>query len=141
MVDIIIYRRCKTKKDYRIQINKDLRGEIEWFENNYPSTNEYLLPIIIDERQGAAMTAYINSKRKKYSQRLKELAKVLEFPEALGDISTYYSRHSYAMALRGKGANVDVIQQAMGHSNSTTTQIYLEGFDEGFMAKMSEDLI
>ncbi|MEG2341424.1 MAG: tyrosine-type recombinase/integrase, partial [Odoribacter sp.] len=131
-----------THKGYRIPITKGLRAEMDWFDENYPTNrNGYILPIVVEEREGAALTEYIVNSRKKYSRELKIIAEILEFPEAFRRLSTYYSRHSFAMALRAKGANVDVIQQAMGHTSSATTETYLASFDDDFMSKMGDDLI
>lgn len=142
LIDVITYARTKTHKGYRIPITPGLRAEMDWFEENYPTNkNGYLIPIIIADREGSALTEYIVNSRKRYSKELKKIAQVLEFPEAFQSLSTYFSRHSFAMALRSKGANIDIIQQAMGHTSSATTETYLASFDDGFMAKMSEDLI
>ncbi|MEG2341444.1 MAG: tyrosine-type recombinase/integrase, partial [Odoribacter sp.] len=130
-----------THKGYRIPITKGLRAEMDWFSENYSTIDGYLLPIVVEEREGAALTEYIVNSRKKYSKELKIIAEILNFPEAFRRLSTYYSRHSFAMALRSKGANIDVIQQAMGHTSSATTETYLASFDDNFMAKMGDDLI
>lgn len=142
LMDVITYARTKTHKGYRIPITPGLRAEMDWFEENYPTNkNGYLLPIIIADREGPALTEYIVNSRKRYSKELKRIAQILELPEAFQSLSTYFSRHSFAMALRSKGANIDVIQQAMGHTSSSTTETYLASFDDDFMAKMGEDLI
>jgi len=72
---------------------------------------------------------------------LKKIAKQLEFPEALLNISTYYSRHSYAMAMLSSGRSTETISQALGHEDLKTTKIYLDSFSSDFLAHESDGLI
>lgn len=141
LIKIIAYHRTKTHKQYRIPISDDLQNEIKWFDENYYCIGDYLLPIVSMDKEAEALQEHIINKRKKFSKELKKIAQLLEFPEAFKDLSTYVSRHSFAMALRGKGAGIDIIGQALGHESTETTRIYLDSFDDETMAKMGEDLI
>ena len=42
---------------------------------------------------------------------------------------TYAARHSFASVLKKSGVNIALISEALGHSDLTTTQIYLDSFD------------
>ena len=42
---------------------------------------------------------------------------------------TYTARHSFASVLKKSGVNIALISEALGHSDLTTTQIYLDSFD------------
>lgn len=141
LIRIIAYHRTKTHKQYRIPISNDLQNEIEWFNENYSCVGDYLLPIVSMDKEAEALQEHIINKRKKFSKELKKIARLLEFPEAFQDLSTYVSRHSFAMALRSKGAGIDIIGQALGHESTETTRIYLDSFDDETMAKMGENLI
>jgi integrase len=44
-------------------------------------------------------------------------------------ITTYWARHTFATTLKRNGAPIEYIQEALGHSDPRTTQIYLEQFD------------
>jgi site-specific recombinase XerD len=44
-------------------------------------------------------------------------------------LSTYAARHSFATVLKNSGVNVALISEALGHSDLTTTQIYLDSFE------------
>ena len=46
------------------------------------------------------------------------------------NLTTYVARHSFASVLKKSGVNIALISEALGHSDLTTTQIYLDSFDE-----------
>jgi hypothetical protein len=103
LVQTIQYHRAKTNKMYEIIINSDIQDSLDWFKQNYPS-DQYLLPCVSKpELKGEALRNHIVNRRKKYNTWLKDLAQELKFPEALLNVSSYFSRHSFAMALRNKG--------------------------------------
>lgn len=45
------------------------------------------------------------------------------------NLTTYVARHSFASVLKKSGTSVAIISEALGHSDLTTTQIYLDSFD------------
>ena len=45
------------------------------------------------------------------------------------NLSFYTARHTYATALKGRGVDVAVISEALGHSDLSTTKAYLARFD------------
>ena len=42
---------------------------------------------------------------------------------------TYVARHSFATVLKRSGVNVAIISEALGHTSLSTTQFYLDSFD------------
>ena len=42
----------------------------------------------------------------------------------------HMARHSFATILKRSGVDIALISELMGHSDLTTTQIYLDSFDE-----------
>ena len=141
VIELVTYKRSKTHKDYSIQIRPEIREQLDWFAEHYSTIGEYLLPCITKDLKGEALSDHIINRRNRYSKYLKEIAKELDFPEALSKISTYYSRHSYAMAMLSSGRSVEVIQQALGHEDMSTTKIYLDSFDTDYLANESDGLI
>jgi site-specific recombinase XerD len=137
----IFYERSKTHKIYTIQIRKEIQEQLDWFDENYTTVGDYLLPCITIDHQDEKLTEHITNRRKRYAKGLKNLAKQLEFPESLLNISTYYSRHSYAMAMLLSGRSTETISQALGHEDLKTTKIYLDSFSSDFLADESEGLI
>lgn len=142
-VKVLRFTRTKTKKEFEILINADIQHLLNWFTTNTHSF-PYLLPIITKPTYtGEELRQHIANRRGKYNKVLNEIAKIeeLHFPESLQRISSYFSRHSYAMALRTKGVGVELISEALGHAELKTTNIYLDSFGRDAVAVASEGLI
>ena len=80
-------------------------------------------------------------RRKRYNKNLKTLAKKLGYPDSLGDISSYFSRHTYANIMLQGGASTEIIQEALGHTDLKTTQHYLNSFGSDVIGKHNEKLL
>jgi hypothetical protein len=142
-IKVINYIRAKTHKPFDIKINSDIQKLLDWFKS-MPHCEPYLLPIVTKpEHTGEALRQHIRDRRSKYNKALADIVKIdeLAFPESLQKITSYYSRHSYAMRLRETGKNVELISEALGHADLTTTNIYLDSFGRDAVAAASEGLI
>jgi site-specific recombinase XerD len=140
MEEIIKYKRRKTHKEYTITIRPEIREQLDYFKK-YPKVKDYLLPCITKDLDDEKLHNHIINRRNEYSKHLKEIAKELKFPIALQSISTYYSRHSYAMSMLNAGKSMEIIQQALGHEDLETTKVYLESFDSDYLSDESYGLI
>ena len=45
------------------------------------------------------------------------------------NMTTYVARHSFASVLKKSGVSIALISEALGHSDLSTTQVYLDSFD------------
>lgn len=63
---------------------------------------------------------------RKVNRELKVLGEMigLEMP-----LTTYVARHTYATVLKRSGVSVALISESLGHSDLSTTQIYLDSFE------------
>jgi len=63
---------------------------------------------------------------RKINRELKVLGEMigLEMP-----LTTYVARHTYATVLKRSGVSVALISESLGHSDLSTTQIYLDSFE------------
>lgn len=77
------------------------------------------------EKDLLRIEARIMQKIRVTNARLKKLCKGLGLPE----ITTYWSRHTYASLLKLAGVSVDLIRELLGHSDIKTTEHYLKRFD------------
>ncbi len=139
----IVYRRQKTegKKARMIQIklSNSIQILLDWFNANYKSIDDYLLPIISrGGYEGEQLYEHIRNRYRRYNKNLKELGEALGF-EGIR-LSSYMSRHSYAMRLKNSGIAEDIISEALGHKDLSTTKIYLDSFQKDEIAKANEVL-
>lgn len=136
-----IYEREKTHEPIEVALNKDIETEISYLRENFKCTGDYLLPIVTTEENGKALYNHITEKRKKFNKYFKKMAKIMEFPEGLADLSTYFARHSFAMTLFNKTKSIDVVSAGLHHASTETTKIYLEGFGKDEIAEMTNGLL
>ena len=62
---------------------------------------------------------HINRELKEWSKRL----------GLVTNLTTYVARHTYATVLKRSGVSVALISESLGHSDLSTTQIYLDSFE------------
>ncbi len=142
--DMLRFIRAKTKNTTRgnqITISCHL-GEpamriIQKWSDINKSHDAYLFPILTASDdlkvQGKKVAQFIQTTNK-YMKRISE-AIGLEKPAL-----TYSSRHSAATILKRSGASIIQIQEALGHQSSTTTQRYLDSFDDDSKKALSDSL-
>lgn len=136
-----IYERDKTHEPIEVALNRDIENQINYLKENFPCKEDYLLPIITTDETGKALYEHIINKRKKFNKYLKKMAKIMEFPEGLDDLSTYFARHSFAMTLFNKTKSIDIVSAGLHHASTETTKIYLEGFGKDEIAEMTDGLL
>ena len=134
-VTMLQYKRAKTKGEFDIQVTPYIQQELDWFKDNTPLFQNYLLPIISVNKTPEELGGYIHQIRKRFNRSLKDIAKAVGLPESQQKISIYSARHSFAMTLQDKGASVDIISQALGHQSVETTKHYLAKFSTTKMAE------
>lgn len=136
-----IYEREKTHEPIEVALNKDIEAVINYLREHFNCTGDYLLPIVSTEKNGKALYNHISEKRKKFNKYLKKMAKIMDFPEGLADLSTYFARHSFAMTLFNKTKSIDIVSAGLHHASTETTKIYLEGFGKDEIAEMTDGLL
>jgi len=140
-IKLLRYTRQKTGKPYEIVINADIQQQLDYL-TSLPTVDNFLLPIVtIPGKAGDQLRRHIRERRTKFNDALKDIAKALEFPEPLKNITSYFARHSFAMALRGKGTGIELISEALGHSDIKTTAVYLDSFGRDAVADQTEHLL
>jgi site-specific recombinase XerD len=84
---------------------------------------------------------YLHKKLTNYNYRLKQVAKELNINNINMSLSSYVSRHSFATHLYHNNVSVNVISQALGHTNINTTSNYLKKFTEDQISNEIENII
>ena len=112
---------------------------MDWAKKDRTRISDYLLPIVsIDGYEGQKLYTHIKDRYKRYNKHLKKLGTELKF-EGIS-LSSYQSRHSYAMRLKNSGIPEDVISEALGHKDLMTTKTYLDSFQNNEIDKANEVL-
>lgn len=132
--DKISFIRTKTKnknrsnlKEINIYLLPRLKEVIDRWGVPHISDNDYIFPILhesmTDKDQYNAIAQFIKTTNK-YLKRISSDLKLAE------PITTYYARHSFATRLKRAGASIEYISESLGHSNISTTEVYLSGFTD-----------
>ena len=56
-------------------------------------------------------------------------------------MTTYVARHSFASVLKKSGVSIALISEALGHSDLSTTQVYLDSFDNAQIDAAMQNLL
>lgn len=125
----IEYVRRKTHAAYSVALN-DVSSAIL---NRYAAEGAaYLFPILSEFHATAKQQRdRIHRVTVSVNKALRRIAERIGIPTAR--FSFYCARHTYATALKERGASVEVISEAMGHADLRTTQIYLRSFDKSVL--------
>ncbi|MEZ5103534.1 MAG: site-specific integrase [Draconibacterium sp.] len=125
--DKLNYCRQKTGKRISLIIPHAAIDLINRYRISRRSDN-YLFPILdIDKHRTPIQQE--NRKHKIMIKVNKDLKLISELAEIDFNLSTYVARHSFATVLKNSGVNIALISEALGHSELSTTQIYLDSFE------------
>jgi len=112
---------------------------LNWFKNDASLIGDFLVPIVsIEGYEGEVLYEHIRNRGKKFNIHLKKLADKLEFKNV--KLTSYVSRHSYAMRLKESNISEDVISEALGHKELSTTKVYLSSFGSKVIADANKNL-
>ncbi len=119
----IIYTRAKTGKQYSVAINRKAQAVFDYYAGG-----PYLVPILTGRENSE------QHRRDRIKRMMKQINEGIRAAFAsLGvdaaGISFYTARHTYATELKRAGVPMEVISEALGHSDLKTTKIYLKEFD------------
>lgn len=103
---------------------------------------DYLLPIVFSsDIEPNSLKQYLSDKRRKYNKYLKAMAKIMEFPIEIDDMTVYFARHSFAVTLYSKTKSIDLVSASLHRDSVETTKIYLQSFGKDEIAKVSCGLL
>lgn len=135
MVDYTI-----SVKNRKADKNRHTEGSYADDREIFKKSNGYLFPILDNKVHKTALQKQnrIHKMRGKVNEILKILGKRLGIESS---ITTYVARHSFASVLKKSGVNIALISEALGHSDLTTTQIYLDSFDNEQVDEAMKNLL
>ena len=89
---------------------------------------DYIFPILNRHEHTSPQQIFnrLHKVLRKVNRELKTLGEQigLEMP-----LTTYVARHTFATVLKRSGVNIAIISESLGHSDLSTTQIYLDSFE------------
>lgn len=132
--NMIRFIRSKTKNTNQANqtiiscpITTKIDAIIKKWEVHRKSKEDYIFNILRPEDN-------LQEQQKKIDQFIKTTNKYIKrICLSLGiekNVTTYYSRHSAATIMKKSGASIEMISEALGHSNTRTTKSYLDSFDD-----------
>ena len=143
--DTIVYVREKTKRTGKanhkpvvVYLNDYSKEFIAKYGTPEKKPKNYIFDVYkpeMDEdqqyRESQNFTRFIN-------QAIKILAKANGLP---GEISSYWSRHSFATNAIRSGASLEQVSEALNHKNTGTTKGYFAGFETDAMKELTANLM
>ncbi|MCE4565203.1 site-specific integrase [Maribellus sp. CM-23] len=121
------YIRQKTGKKINVLLIPDTIKIIEKYSIATPQTG-HIFPIL-DKRIHKTAQQKRNRIHKVLGRTGKGLKRIAELCKITTNLSTYVARHSFATVLKNSGVSIALISEALGHSALSTTQIYLDSFE------------
>lgn len=122
---LIRYRMNKGKKIREIEIHQKLQAIIDKYFNE---KTPYLFPImknkVLDDWQ---KNKEIDSANVLINTRLKRVAVICGIEK---NLTTHIAKHSFAFLSLERGVSYSVLKDALGHSDYTTTQMYLSSLSD-----------
>lgn len=143
--DTLIYVREKTKRTGKanqkkvvVYLNDYSKEFIAKYGTPEKKPKNYIFDIYKPEmtesqifRESQNFTRFINT-------AIKRLAKANGLP---GEISSYWSRHSFATNAIRSGASLEQVSEALNHKNTGTTKGYFAGFETDAMRELTANLM
>jgi len=141
--DFIVFRRAKTDRISRtttlpisVYINEDIRDIISRRGNKPGNLEDYIFPIM----HAGMNPLEQHDEIKSFTRLINRSAKIACEEIGLGKkCTTKVTRHSFMTQQKRNGASIQEIQEAVGHTTSTTTQFYLDSFELEVKRELSKN--
>lgn len=124
----------KGEKHISVKIHSRLQAIID----QYPGDGEFLFPYIKELPSGRKeYLKVIDSRNVIVNRNLKVVAKLAGIQTP---ITFHIARHTFASHLKDTSDNIHVIKDALGHSDSRTTELYLKSLSDERLDKEMDKL-
>ena len=134
------YSRHKTQKLLSFQLVPNALQIIEKYSRANHAQEDYIFPILDRSEHKTAQQIFnrLHKVLRKVNRELKTLGEQigLEMP-----LTTYVARHTFATVLKRSGVNIAIISESLGHSDLSTTQIYLDSFENSQIDAAMQNLL
>lgn len=136
----VYFTRHKTGKEITCLLMPYARQIVEKYSRPNHSEADYIFPILNREVHVSAKQQFnrIHKVLQHVNTHLKEWGRMagLDIP-----LTTYVARHTFATVLKRSGVNIAIISESLGHSDLSTTQIYLDSFENSQIDEAMKHLL
>ena len=132
---VLTYRRCKTGRQVRVKLEKCMLDILEKYK---AEGTDYLFPILYKVKDGRICPVSYPCALNRYNRSLKQLARQAGIAV---NLTSYVARHSWASIAYEQGVDLPVISKALGHTDTKTTLIYIEGIKDERLAEANRGLL
>ncbi|MHB8260833.1 MAG: phage integrase SAM-like domain-containing protein [Bacteroidia bacterium] len=132
----LIYSMRKTDDNVSLQLTKEAHDILGNYNITKLKPNDFIFPLIKPNKK--SLHAKISSATALYNKYLRLLAKDASIEKHL---SSHVARHSWAQQAKLLNVNIAIIQQVFGHSSSSTTENYMEDFDDKIIDDVNQKIV
>jgi integrase/recombinase XerD len=143
--DTLVFYRAKTmvtaKTDLKpviVYLDRFAKMVIAKYGNVKNKPKDLVFPIISDDNSAEVNYHKVKNFTKFINQNIKKLAVQ---NKVTGDISTYWARHSFATSMIRKGGSMEMVGEALSHSDTKVTQGYFAGFEDEVVRELTGKLM
>lgn len=125
----LAYEMGKTGKQRSIKLISKASDILKLYKSNGSQPEDFIFPFLrndINRLNLAYFKKQLEAKAALINKCLKQLAEKAEIKK---NLSSHIARHSFADMARKRKTSLLDIQKLLGHSDSKTTQMYLDSFD------------
>ena len=133
------YVRKKTGKPINFLLTEEMRNIIAKYQRQGQTDEDYIFPIL-DRRVH-------RTEQQRYDRTHKVLTNTNRWLRKIGQrvgiehLPPYVARHPFATVLKRSGVNIAIISESLGHSDLSTTQIYLDSFENSQIDAAMQNLL
>ena len=133
------YVRKKTGKPINFLLTEEMRNIIAKYQQQGQTDEDYIFPIL-DRRVH-------RTEQQRYDRTHKVLTNTNRWLRKIGQrvgiehLTTYVARHTFATVLKRSGVNIAIISESLGHFDLSTTQIYLDSFENSQIDAAMQNLL
>jgi integrase len=142
--NFLIFIRKKTlrsnrqnPKIIRVYLNEKIKEIIDRW-GSHKTDDKYIFPILTKGMSAEEQVDRIENIIKSINHHMWNVAKSLEIDKK---ITTYTARHTFSTVLKRSGASIEFISESLGHKNISTTEHYLDSFDDSEKERWSQVLL
>lgn len=131
---VITYSRHKTGQVVRIKMEPCMQHIINKYAHE---DGEFVFPILNHTTAQTRYKRYVQT-LVRYNKTLKEIAKQAGIKS---NLSSYVVRHTWASMAYQNNVELPVISKALGHTNTTTTMVYIRELNDSYLVKANKKIL